>query len=65
MLKKCIFHESVIPCDTLERLISCLASIDVTQLYLLWVLSFNRSRKIRYFPKNVTFFWMVVYSLAG
>ena len=55
MLKNCIFHEPVIPCGTLERLISCLTSIDVTQLYLLWVLSFNRSRKIRYVPKNVIF----------
>ena len=55
MLKNCIFNESVIPCATLERLISCLALIHVTQLYLLWVLFFNRSRKIRYFHKNVTF----------
>ena len=55
MLKNCNFHEPVIPCDTLERLISCLTPIDVTQSYLLWVLSFNRSRKIRYFPKNVSF----------
>ena len=52
MLKKYILHEPVIPCDTLERLISCLTSIDVTQLYLLLVLSFNRSRKIRFFPEK-------------
>ena len=47
MLRKCIFHEAVPPCDTLERLISCPASIDVTQLYLHLVVSFNHSRKIR------------------
>ena len=41
MLKNCIFHGPVIPCDTLERLILCLTPIDVTQLYLLWVPSFN------------------------
>ena len=41
MLKICIFNEPVIPCGTLERLISCLTPIDVTQLYLLWVPSFN------------------------
>ena len=55
MLKNCIFQEPVIPCDTLERLISCLTPIYVTQSYLLWVPSFNRSIKIRYFSKNVTF----------
>ena len=67
MQRECIFHQPVIPCDTFRRLISCLTSTDVTQLYLHSVLSFNRSRKIRYFPKNQTFliFWMVVYSLAG
>ena len=46
MLRKCI----VIPCDTLRRLISCLTSTDVTQLFLHSVLSFNRSRKSRNFP---------------
>ena len=55
MLKNCNSHEPVIPCDTLERLILCLTPTDVKQLYLLWVPSFNRSRKIRHFPKNVTF----------
>ena len=55
MLRKCIFHQPAIPCDTLRRLISCLMSTDVTQLFLHSVLSFNRSRKIRNFPKSVTF----------
>ena len=65
MLRECIFHQPVIPCDTFRRLISCLTSTDVTQLYLHSVLSFNRSGTTRYFPKNQTFyFWMVVYSLA-
>ena len=67
MLVECIFHQPVIPCDTFRRLISCLPSTDVTQLYLHSVLSLNRSGKVRYFPKNETFFlfWMVVYSLEG
>ena len=51
MLKNYIFHEPVIPCDTLERLISCLRAIDVTELYFLWVLSFNRSEKSDIFLK--------------
>ena len=62
MLKNCIFHEPVIPCDTLQPLAACLTSNVFIQLYLLWILSFNRSRKILYFQKLVTFFnWMVVY----
>ena len=56
MLRECIFHQPVIPCDTFRRLISCLASTDVTQLYLHSVLSFNRSGKIRYFPKKSDLF---------
>ena len=52
MLRKCIFHEPVSPGDTVRRLVSCLMSIDVTQLYLHSALSFNRSRKIRFFPKK-------------
>ena len=55
MLRKCIFHQPAIPCDTSRHLISCLTSTDVTQLFLHSVLSFNRSRKIRNFPKSVTF----------
>ena len=31
--ENCIFHEPVISCDTIERLITCLTSIDVTELY--------------------------------
>ena len=55
MLKNCIFHEPVIICGTLYRLASCPMSNVFTQLYLLVVLSFNRSRKIFHFPKIVTF----------
>ena len=33
MLKNRIFHKPVIPCDTLERLISFLTSIDVTIIF--------------------------------
>ena len=55
MLRKCIFHQPAIPCDTLRRLISCLTSTDVTQLFLHSVLSFDRSRKIGNFPKSVAF----------
>ena len=67
MMKNCIFHEPVIPCDTLQYLALCLTSNVFTKLYISrWVVSFNRSGKILYFPKNVTFFlfWMAVYSLA-
>ena len=39
------------------------ATYNFGSVYLLWILSFNRSRKILYFQKLVTFFiWMVVYS---
>ena len=55
MLKECNFHQPVIPCETFRRVISCLTSTDVTQLYLHSVLSFNRSGKIGYFPKSETF----------
>ena len=51
MLKDCIFHKPVIPCDTLKCLALCLTSNVITLLYLLWVLFFNPSRKILYFRK--------------
>ena len=55
MLKDCIFNGPAIPCDALKCLASCLTLNVFTQLHLIWVLSFNWSRKIRYFPKNATF----------
>ena len=68
MLKKCIFIGPVIPCDALYCLASCLTSNVFTQLHLILVLSFSRSRKIGYFPKQKKMrhllFWMVVYILA-
>ena len=34
MVRKCIFHQPAIPRDTSRRLIWCLTSTDVTQLFL-------------------------------
>ena len=64
MQRNCIFHEPVILCY-ISILTLCLTLNVFTRLCLLWVLSFNHSRNILYFPKIVTFlFWLVYYSLA-
>ena len=55
MLKNCIFNGPVIHCDALKCLALCLTSNVFTQLRLVWVQPFSRSRKISYFPKNATF----------
>ena len=55
MLKKSIYNEPLIPCHTLLRLASYLTLNVFTQLYELWILSFNRSRKILNFQKIVAF----------
>ena len=60
MLKICIFHEPVISCDDLKRLASCLTSNVFTQFYFLLVLPLNRSRKISYFPKIGTCFFILI-----
>ena len=59
MLIKYIFHEPIISCDTLYRFALCLTSTDFTQVCLLWVLYFNHSRKILFFPEIVTFFFIL------
>ena len=57
MLENCVFHDPVIPYDTLKRLASDLTLNVFTQLYLLWTVPFNRFRKILYFQNIVTFFY--------
>ena len=56
MLRKSIFHEAVIPCDTLKRVLSFLASVDVTQYIYIWYCLSIVLEKSDFFPKSVTFF---------